>query len=272
MKLERRQLSFTGIWALFVAVLLPLQAKAIVLLPPCTKTGNCGISDILIVLVNGAEFLLGISGAVALLFFVYGGFTMLTSAGKSEQVEKGKTILRNAVIGIAIIFLSGVIVRFTTQALTGGFSGIPTVGESCIPGSTPAGDVSAVPSRNSCTRTDSSRCKQGEVCVITNERTGAGVCQGGIWVSIPAGQDATDKTKVLPETVMCVSKDDCADLNSILAERGRTEVYTCVPVDSPDAVSCVRGLCPTQPASHACCITGTRSDDEAGPARTGPRD
>lgn len=112
-----------GIIAGLTALLAPLTADAITLLPPCTSTGDCGITDILIVFVNVTEFLLGIVGAVALAYFIYGGITLLLSAGKQEQIGKGKTIIRNAVIGIAIIFLSGAIVRFTTSALTGTTSG-----------------------------------------------------------------------------------------------------------------------------------------------------
>lgn len=211
-----------GLWALLAAVFLPLETKAISLLPQCAESGNCGVTDILIVLVNAAEFLLGISGAVALLFFVYGGFTMLTSAGRSGEVDKGKTILRNAVIGIAIIFLSGVIVRFTTQALTGGTSKIPTVGESCE--------------------------------------------ANGLYVSIPAG--FTDKTRpsetFVGEQVMCIKKDNCADLNAKLEARNRNEAgkFECIAVDfelqvgsgKVQAGSCVRGLCPSRKAGYACCL------------------
>lgn len=226
MKNMKHKLSFAGIWALFVAVLMPFQAKAIVLLPPCTKTGDCGISDILVVFINGAEFLLGISGAVALLFFIYGGFTMLISAGKPDQVQKGKTILQNAIIGIAIIFTSGIIVRFTTNALTGGVSEIPTIGESCNPGT---------------------------------QKSVAGKADG-LWLSIPAGVDQTDKTKVVPEGLKCIAKettktigDPCKDLNKVLEARGRGEVYACLDV-SGDVKTCVRGLCSGLPSNIACCI------------------
>lgn len=220
MKRPWRQLPFAGIWTFLVALFLPVQAQAITLLPPCTKKGDCGISDILIVLVNGAEFLLAISGAVALLFFVYAGFVLLASAGRPAEVEKGKLILRNALIGIAIIFLSGVIIRFTTEALTGGNGEIPTVGESC-----------------------------------TNKNKKA-----GLYVSIPSGVDPNDSTKIIPAEVLCVAKETstkigapCKVLNSILKVRSRTERFSCLDV-SGDVKTCVRGLCSRQPAGIACCI------------------
>jgi hypothetical protein len=128
---------FALVWASLAAALLPAAASAITLLPKCATTsdpnaaGQCGVSDILAVLVNLAEYLLGIMGAVALGFFIYGGFTWVLSGGEKDKVQKGKDILRNAVTGIAIIFLAGVIVRFTTRSLTGGKSVIPIVGEDC---------------------------------------------------------------------------------------------------------------------------------------------
>lgn len=269
MKVSRRQLTFQTIWAFAVVLLMPLQARAIVLLPPCTKSGNCGVSDILIVLVNFAEFLLGVSGAVALLFFVYGGFTMLTSAGRSDQVEKGKTILRNAVIGIVIIFTSGVIVRFTTQALTGGSSRIPTVGESCNPGT----QKSEASTGDPCD-TDKDCTHGGEKCNKGENQKSKGECiinPGGLWVTIPAGVDPNNSTKIVPEGLRCIAKEGskdpsapCQDLNSVLEARGRKEKYQCLAVEGGedkegkyDVRGCVRGLCVGQPAGIACCIRVT---------------
>lgn len=51
-----------------------------------------------------ARIFTGICGSLALIMFVYGGFLWLTSAGNSEQVEKGKKIFTWSAIGLAIIF------------------------------------------------------------------------------------------------------------------------------------------------------------------------
>ena len=50
-------------------------------------------------------------GAIAAVFFVYGGITYLTAAGNEEQVKKGRTILLQAVIGLILITLAFVLVR-----------------------------------------------------------------------------------------------------------------------------------------------------------------
>lgn len=83
----------------------------------CIESGNCNLNDILQVAVNASQILLELSGAVALLFFVYGGITFLISGGSSEKVAKGKQIIVNSVIGLVIIFTSFVIINFAMDAL-----------------------------------------------------------------------------------------------------------------------------------------------------------
>jgi hypothetical protein len=201
--------------------LVPLAAGAISLLPPCTKLGNCGISDMLAVFINLAEYLLGIVGAVALGYFVYGGFLFILSRGNKGEVDKAMGVLRAATIGIFIIFLSGVLVRFTTQALTGGNSAIPTIGETC------------------------------------NPDTKTSVLEGnGLWISIPSGLG--DNGKPIPESLECVKKEvgltpgaECGNLNAALTSHGRTEKYTCMKIG--EASNCVRGLC-NLGSDYACCL------------------
>lgn len=65
----------------------------------CIKTGNCSPEDILQVVVNVMNLILGVVGSLMLFMFVYGAVIMITSAGKAEAVEKGKKTLLNAVIG-----------------------------------------------------------------------------------------------------------------------------------------------------------------------------
>ncbi len=64
--------------------------------------------------------ILGLSGSVALLVFVYGGFMYLISAGDTKRVEKGKETLKNAALGLVIIFASYLIVTAIIFALTKG--------------------------------------------------------------------------------------------------------------------------------------------------------
>ena len=227
-----RQSSWYGLAAAAALLLAPLAVSAITILPPCTQTGDCDLSDILGVFINFAEFLLSIMGAVALGFFVYGGFVLIMSGGKSEAVKKGKETLRNAVIGIAIILLSGVIVRLTSQALT---SPPCKKNEDCASGQC---------LKNRCVPILTAI---GESCKVGSKN--------GIYVSIPAGVKE-DGVTIIPEEIKCIAKTDSENCNALNAEmeaRGRSEYYLCQPVDGPNASSCVRGLCGGG-AGTACCL------------------
>ncbi len=58
------------------------------------------------------QYMFGIIGSIALLFFVYGGFVFILSQGNPEQIGHGKAILVSAVLGIVIAFSGYAIVKF----------------------------------------------------------------------------------------------------------------------------------------------------------------
>lgn len=67
--------------------------------------------------------LLGLLGIVAFILILFAGFQWMTSAGSKEKIEKAKGTLKNAVIGLAIIFASAALVNFVVFRLldiTGG--------------------------------------------------------------------------------------------------------------------------------------------------------
>ncbi|PIX62106.1 hypothetical protein CO057_02280 [Candidatus Uhrbacteria bacterium CG_4_9_14_0_2_um_filter_41_50] len=68
-----------------------------------TLTNPLGETDPRIIIARVIQGALSVSGSIALLMFIYGGVLWLTSAGKSEQVTKGKNILIWAVLGIVVI-------------------------------------------------------------------------------------------------------------------------------------------------------------------------
>lgn len=59
---------------------------------------------------------LGIIGTISLIMFIYGGFLMLTSAGKAEQIKKGQQTLVWASLGILVVFASYAILKFIFSA------------------------------------------------------------------------------------------------------------------------------------------------------------
>jgi len=80
--------------------------------------GECrSVSIFITLLINFSKYLFSIVGALALLFFIYGGFTLILSQGGTEQVKKGKDIMVAAVIGLIIVFGAYMLVRFLGRSL-----------------------------------------------------------------------------------------------------------------------------------------------------------
>jgi len=65
------------------------------------------------------SYILGLVGTISLLLFVYGGLTWMTSAGNPSAVKKGRDILVWAVIGMAVVFTSYILVKFVIQGIQG---------------------------------------------------------------------------------------------------------------------------------------------------------
>lgn len=84
---------------------------------PVTLTNPMGTSDPDIIIGKIIGAILGVVGSLALVMFIYGGFTWMTAAGSSEKVKKGKDILIWAVLGLVVIFASYAIVRFVLSGL-----------------------------------------------------------------------------------------------------------------------------------------------------------
>ncbi len=78
--------------------------------------GTYKLNDFIVLVVNASTLILRFVGSLALLFFIYGGLTLLISAGNTEQVNKAKGIIKAAVIGLIIVFASFIIIRFALQA------------------------------------------------------------------------------------------------------------------------------------------------------------
>jgi len=64
------------------------------------------------------NWVLGITGAVAVLFIIYGGFRYITASGNQTQMETAKNILIKAIIGLVIVLVAYVIITAVVNALT----------------------------------------------------------------------------------------------------------------------------------------------------------
>lgn len=89
----------------------------------CQSQGDCTLTDIMQVFVNIGNFILTIVGTLIFVFFVYGGFRWLTSAGNPEMVQAGTNAMKNSVIGLIIVLVAFSAINFLTSALRGGGAG-----------------------------------------------------------------------------------------------------------------------------------------------------
>ncbi|MBU4421766.1 pilin [Patescibacteria group bacterium] len=109
-------------------LLVALPASALTILPDCKANPNdplcCAVGTatpslqcFLLLLGQIAKWIIGISGGLALLFFIYGGFMLLISRGNEQQITKGKDILSKAIIGVIIIFGAYFAVDFLSRTV-----------------------------------------------------------------------------------------------------------------------------------------------------------
>ena len=94
-------------------LLMPMAALAVSIVPECARGGELAQLDCMLQTGgNIAQLILGLTGGLALLMFVYGGFLMLSSGGSSDKVERGKKTIVAAVIGIFIVLFAGYLIRY----------------------------------------------------------------------------------------------------------------------------------------------------------------
>jgi len=92
-------------------------------LPDCTRTGDCGLDDLVQMGVNFANFLFGISGAIFLAIFVYAGFKYIFFASNASEAASSKGMLVNATIGIILMFGASALVTTVYNSFRTGGSG-----------------------------------------------------------------------------------------------------------------------------------------------------
>ncbi len=108
---QRKSIIWIGVGLILLAIdqvivdnvfVLPTQSNDQI------QSGN--VVNIINTFGNVLRFLLGFVGLATLGILVYGAATMVMNYGNDEQVQKSKTIIRNAIIGILVILSAYVIV------------------------------------------------------------------------------------------------------------------------------------------------------------------
>lgn len=97
-----------------ILLALPILAQAVALPNPL---GN--IDSIPELANNMIRGLLGVSGAIALFFLVWGGIVWMTSSGNTDRIRKGKDTIVWAIFGLVMIFISYAIIRLLLTILQG---------------------------------------------------------------------------------------------------------------------------------------------------------
>lgn len=89
---------------------------------PIRAFGNPGegITNPREILGRFVQILIGISGSVALLMFLYGGILFLTSGGKAELAQKGLHVIVWSILGILLIAAAYVATNTVFRALLTG--------------------------------------------------------------------------------------------------------------------------------------------------------
>lgn len=76
--------------------------------------GLPGPADFGTIIKNVTNTLLAFAGALSVIFIIIGGIMYATSAGNDSQVQKAKSTITNAVVGLVISLLAFAIVSFLT--------------------------------------------------------------------------------------------------------------------------------------------------------------
>ena len=74
--------------------------------------------NISIFIVDIIEFAVKMAGTVAVIVLIIGGLMMVVSQGNEDTLSKGKDVVKYAIIGLVIIFLSLLIVTFIQNVIT----------------------------------------------------------------------------------------------------------------------------------------------------------
>ncbi|MFZ2681690.1 MAG: hypothetical protein WAZ14_01170 [Patescibacteria group bacterium] len=114
MQLSLKRLSWS-LLALGLVCAPRLVAAQVVLVNPLGDT-----SDPRIIVGNVIKAILSVVGSAALLMFVYGGVLWITSFGESKRIERGKTVITWAVLGLALIASAYVLVNAVINGLVTG--------------------------------------------------------------------------------------------------------------------------------------------------------
>ncbi|MFA5021705.1 MAG: hypothetical protein WC508_01300 [Patescibacteria group bacterium] len=117
---NRTTMLIFGLVVLFLMLVSPVWAALDTGLSYGTATG-LSTQDIRVTIMRIIQIFLGLVGIIAIVIIIYAGYIWMTSAGNAEKIDQAKRILRNAAIGLLIIFSAFSIVSFIINMLQDSF-------------------------------------------------------------------------------------------------------------------------------------------------------
>lgn len=75
------------------------------------------LPSLIAILASLINFILGLLGVILLVYIMLAGFYWMTAGGNEDNVEKAKTMMMNAVIGLIIVMASFAIATFVQSQL-----------------------------------------------------------------------------------------------------------------------------------------------------------
>lgn len=88
-------------------------------LVPCGGSGEpaCGWPEFNKLIENVMNFMLTIAIPLAIVVIIYGGFLLMTSGGSEKRIADGRQAILAAIIGLAIVFGSFIIIKLIGMAI-----------------------------------------------------------------------------------------------------------------------------------------------------------
>ena len=135
-----------GVVAIFAAAFFIPEALAQTDYEQFSDTVRLGQADIRYIIASLIRYAIALVGVIFLALIVYGGFLFMTSKGEPDKINKAKDVLKNGIIGLAIILASYAIVSFIISVLLragllGDIGSSPQTGVEVLSGSLGSGII-----------------------------------------------------------------------------------------------------------------------------------
>ena len=138
-------------FGIFVSLLLfPVEIFAQEGIVPSGRDGDFspdgfGSCELVATINNTIRFLVGITGILAVIAFMYAGFVMVVSAGDTAMIEQAKRVFANVLIGFAILLSAFLVINTIMNMLIGNEEGLVNWNQVECSYSKQAGDLNTDP-------------------------------------------------------------------------------------------------------------------------------